>query len=39
MAYRIITDTCCDFPQQMYEELNITAVPLRVRFRDAEHTQ
>lgn len=39
MAYQIITDTCCDFPQQMYEELNITAVPLCVRFRDAEHTQ
>jgi len=39
MAYRIITDTCCDFPQQMYKELNIIAVPLCVRFRDAEHTQ
>lgn len=39
MSYRIITDTCCDFPQQMYNELNITAVPLCVRFRDTEHTQ
>ena len=39
MAYRIITDTCCDYPQQMYNELNITAVPLCVRFRDGEHTQ
>ena len=39
MAYRIITDTCCDYPQQMYHELNITAVPLCVRFRDGEHTQ
>ena len=39
MAFRIITDTCCDYPQQMYQELNIDAVPLRVRFRDAEHTQ
>lgn len=38
MAYRIITDTCCDFPQQMYDELKITAVPLCVRFRDAEHS-
>ena len=39
MAFRIITDTCCDYPQQMYQELNINAVPLRVRFRGAEHTQ
>ena len=39
MSYSIITDTCCDFPQQMYDELNISAVPLRVRFRNAEHTQ
>ena len=39
MAFRIITDTCCDFPQQMYSELNISAVALRLRFRDAEHTQ
>lgn len=37
MSYRIITDTCCDFPQQMYEELNITAIPLCVRYQGAEH--
>lgn len=39
MAYRIITDTCCDFPQQMYRELNLVTVPLCVRFRGGEHTQ
>lgn len=33
MAYRIITDTCCDFPEQMYQDLNLTAVPLFVNFR------
>ena len=33
MAYRIITDTCCDFPEQMYRDLNLTAVPLTVNFR------
>ena len=33
MAYRIITDTCCDFPESMYAEQKLTAVPLRVNFK------
>ena len=33
MAYRIITDTCCDLPAQMYEELNLKVVPLSVNFK------
>ena len=33
MSYRIITDTCCDFPEGMYEQLNISVVPLVVNFR------
>ncbi len=33
MAYKIITDSCCDFPKQMYQKLNLTAVPLTVEFR------
>lgn len=33
MAYRIVTDTCCDFPQQMYAELNLAVVPLSVNFK------
>lgn len=33
MAYKIITDSCCDFPKQMYAELDLTAVPLTVEFR------
>ena len=34
MAYRIITDSCCDFPEQMYEELNLSVVRLSVTFHD-----
>jgi len=37
MSYLIITDTCCDFPQKMYEELNLKVVPLSIRFRDREY--
>jgi len=33
MAYRIVTDTCCDFPEQMYEDLNLAVVPLTVNYR------
>lgn len=36
MSYRIITDTCCDFPDSMYKELNLLVTPLTVRFRDQE---
>ena len=37
MSYRIVTDTCCDFPQNMYEELNVTVIPLTLNFRNQEH--
>lgn len=36
MSYRIITDNCCDFPASMYEELNLSVVPLTVRFKGQE---
>ena len=36
MSYRIVTDTCCDFPAHMYEELKLAVVPLTVRFRGKE---
>ena len=39
MSYRIITDNCCDFPAQMYEELNLSVVPLVVRFQGQEISQ
>ena len=33
MAYQIITDTCCDFPAEMYEELNVKVVALSVMYK------
>ena len=33
MSYRIVTDTCCDFPQYMYRELDLSVVSLRVNFQ------
>ena len=39
MSYRIITDNCCDFPADMYDDLNLTAVPLVVRFQGKEVSQ
>lgn len=33
MSYQIITDSCCDFPNEMYEKLNLKKVPLTVTFR------
>ena len=32
MSYRIITDSCCDFPQQMYSQLDLGLVPLSLNF-------
>ena len=33
MSYQIITDSACDLPKAMLEELNVVAVPLFVNFR------
>ena len=33
MSYKIITDTCCDFPAQMYKDLQLEVVPLSVVYR------
>lgn len=33
MSYQIITDSCCDFPKEVYTELNLIMVPLSVEFR------
>ncbi len=33
MSYRIVTDTCCDMPAQMYGELGLSHVSLSVNFR------
>ena len=36
MAYRIVTDSCCDFPAEKYNELGLSYVPLTVRFKDKD---
>lgn len=33
MRYRIITDSACDLPENMLQELKVTTVPLSVNFR------
>ena len=33
MDFQIITDSCCDFPTPMYDQLGLTFVPLTVEFR------
>ena len=33
MSYRIITDSCCDFPQNLYDQLNLGLVSLAVNYK------
>ncbi len=37
MSYKIITDTCCDFPAHMYEELKLGVVPLSVLYKGVSY--
>ncbi len=37
MNYQIITDSACDLPVRMLQELNVITVPLTVNFRGAAH--
>ena len=39
MSYKIITDTCCDFPTNMYKELDLVVRPLGVLYRDKVYTE
>ena len=39
MSYRIITDNCCDFPADMYTDLDLNVIPLTVRFQEKEVSQ
>ena len=39
MSYKIITDTCCDFPEHMYSELGLEVVPLSVQFKGTSYTE
>ena len=38
MSYKIITDTCCDFPEHMYSELGLEVVPLSVQFKGESYS-
>ncbi len=38
MNYKIITDSCCDFPPEMYEKLDLTVVTLSVLYKGKEHS-
>ena len=37
MNYRIVTDTCCDFPQEMYKELDLAVVSLTVTYNGTDY--
>ena len=37
MSYRIITDSCCDFPLDMYAQLQLDVVHLSLLFRDTTY--
>ena len=38
MSYQIITDTGCDFPMAMYDQLGLAVATLRVRYKEQEYT-
>ena len=37
MSYCIVTDTGCDFPAEMYKELNLSVVPLTVTYKGQDY--
>lgn len=39
MRYKIITDTCCDFPAEMYQELDLVVCPLSVLYKGETYTE
>ena len=39
MSYQIITDTCCDFPAEMYKDLNLDVVRLSVLYKGVSYTE
>lgn len=38
MNYQIITDSCCDFTDQQYRDMHVTAVPLTVMWGGQCHS-
>ena len=39
MSYKIITDTCCDFPSQMYKDLDLQVVSLSVLYKGENYLE
>ena len=39
MSYQIVTDTCCDYPSEMYAQLGLKVVPLSVLYKGEQYTQ
>ena len=39
MAYKIITDTCCDYPTEMYSELDLGVVSLSVLYKGVQYSE
>lgn len=37
MSYQIITDSCCDFTQQLYTDLGVACAPLSVLYNGVNH--
>ena len=35
--YKILTDSCCDFTQQQYQELGVACAPLTVLYKGESH--
>ena len=38
MSYQIITDSCCDFTRQQYQQLDVACVPLSVVYKGESHS-
>lgn len=39
MSYKIVTDTCCDFPAEMYKELDLEVVSLSVLYKGVNYNE
>ena len=39
MHYKIITDTCCDYPADMYKDLDLEVVKLSVLYKGVNYTK
>ena len=39
MSYKIITDTCCDYPAEMYKELDLEVVSLSVLYKGVNYNE